>query len=67
LNQTIVSTTNGFADRYVEGTSAAAPHVAGVAALLVGSGLATTPAEVTRAMEVSALDLEPSIALRGEL
>ena len=57
LNQTMITTTNGFTDRYVQGTSAAAPHVSAVAALLVGSGLATTPAQVRAALETSALDL----------
>lgn len=54
LQQTMVSTTNGFVDHFLDGTSAAAPHVAAAAALLVGSGLATTPAQIRRALESSA-------------
>ncbi|MDP9441513.1 MAG: S8 family serine peptidase, partial [Actinomycetota bacterium] len=40
--QTFVGTLDGFCHCQVEGTSAAAPHVAAVVALLVSSGLATT-------------------------
>lgn len=57
LAQSMVYATNGFGDQMVEGTSAAAPHVSAVAALLIGSGLATTPAQVRKALEASALDL----------
>jgi serine protease len=59
LNQTMVYSTDTFGEQAVEGTSAAAPHVSGVAALLIGSGLATTPAQVRRALVGSALDLGP--------
>jgi len=59
LNQSMVYSTNGFGDQVVEGTSAAAPHVSAVAALLIGSGLATTAAEVRRSLVASALDLGP--------
>lgn len=59
LAQSMVYATNGFGDQAVQGTSAAAPHVSGVAALLIGSGLATTPAQVRQALEASALDLGP--------
>lgn len=59
LNQSMVYATNSFGDLPVEGTSAAAPHVSAVAALLIGSGLATTPAQVRRALETSALDIGP--------
>jgi serine protease len=60
LSNSMLYGTNSFGDIPVDGTSAAAPHVAGVAALLIGSGLATTPAQVRRALEDSALDLGPS-------
>jgi len=59
LANTMVYGTRSFGDVPVQGTSAAAPHVSGVAALLIGSGLATTPAAVRRALEVSALDVGP--------
>jgi len=59
LAESMVYSTNGFGDLLVEGTSAAAPHVSGVAALLIGSGLATTPEQVRRALESSAVDLGP--------
>ena len=57
LAQSMVYDTNRFSEQAVEGTSAAAPHVSAVAALLVGSGLATTPAAVRQALQSSALDL----------
>ncbi|MBW3556343.1 MAG: S8 family serine peptidase, partial [Actinobacteria bacterium] len=57
--QSFVGTLDGFCHCQVEGTSAAAPHVAAVAALLVGSGLATTAAQVRHALVSSALDLGP--------
>jgi uncharacterized repeat protein (TIGR01451 family) len=54
---TFVETLDGFCFCQKEGTSSAAPHVGGVAALLVASGLATTPAQVRQALVTSALDL----------
>ena len=54
---TFVETLAGFCYCQKEGTSSAAPHVGGVAALLVASGLATTPAQVRHALVSSALDL----------
>ncbi|MBW3614642.1 MAG: S8 family serine peptidase [Actinobacteria bacterium] len=57
--QSFVGTVDRFCHCQVEGTSAAAPHVAGVAALLVGSGLATTAEQVRHALVSSALDLGP--------
>jgi Subtilase family len=41
-----------------EGTSAAAPHAAGVAALLLEANPNATPEQVYQALEVSALDME---------
>ncbi len=57
VNQSMAYVTNGFGELAVEGTSAAAPHVSAVAALLIGSGLATTAAQVRQALEASALDV----------
>ncbi len=42
---------------YLSGTSMATPHVAGIAALLIGKGTATTPAQIREALICSALDL----------
>ncbi|MFP5378078.1 MAG: S8 family serine peptidase, partial [Acidimicrobiia bacterium] len=50
LQQTMAFSTNAFTDVQLDGTSHAAPHVSGVAALLVGSGLATTATEVRQAL-----------------
>jgi serine protease len=44
---------------FIEGTSSAAAHVSGVAALLVASGRTTTPEEVRDALVSSAEDLGP--------
>lgn len=54
----ILSTT--FPDGYEQkdGTSMAAPHVAGVAALVWARGLATTREDVMQALQCSALDLD---------
>ncbi|MDP9403793.1 MAG: S8 family serine peptidase [Actinomycetota bacterium] len=57
LQQTVAFSTNSFSGVQLEGTSQAAPHVTGAAALLVGSGLATSPTEVRHALETSAADL----------
>ena len=54
---TFVETLDGFCYCQKEGTSSAAPHVGAAAALLVASGLATTPAQVREALVSSALDL----------
>ncbi|HWC11068.1 MAG TPA: S8 family serine peptidase, partial [Acidimicrobiales bacterium] len=54
---TFVETLDGFCFCQKEGTSSAAPHVGGVAALLIASGLATTPAQGRHALVSSALDL----------
>lgn len=57
--QTFVQRPDGFCHCEVEGTSAAAPHVAAIAALLVASGRATTPSQIRHALVSSALDLGP--------
>jgi len=41
---------------YMEGTSMAAAHVSGVAALLIANGNAASPAEVRQALEFTAED-----------
>jgi PKD repeat protein len=46
--------------RFTEGTSMAAAHVSGVAALLIANGNATSPAEVRQALESTAEDKDIS-------
>ncbi len=61
-----VNTTFFYADSSVDaddwpnffGTSAAAPHAAGVAALMRQAGPASTPAEIYSALEATAIDME---------
>lgn len=45
-----------FGYYFFQGTSMAAPHVAGVAALLIESGVATTPDEIRQALQETAKD-----------
>ena len=49
----------GYADRSWSGTSMASPHVAGVAALALAAGRATTAVGVARLLTRTALDLGP--------
>lgn len=42
---------------FFQGTSMASPHVAGAAAVLISSGVATTPDEVRQRLNATALDL----------
>lgn len=49
-----------FSYWFFQGTSMASPHVAGVAALLIGNGMATTPDQVRTALQGTALDLGAS-------
>ncbi len=57
LQQTFGSSTNDWAYYFFQGTSMASPHVAGVAALIISSGAASTPDEVRTALESTADDL----------
>lgn len=56
---TIWSKDNGDTYMFLQGTSMAAPHVAGVAALLYASGK-TTPEEIREALKNTAKDLGPA-------
>ncbi len=53
----ITRRTKDFAYWYFDGTSMAAPHVSGVAALLIAYGNAVTPAEVRVVLQETAEDL----------
>jgi len=59
LQQTFASSRQlcSFAYYFFQGTSMAAPHVSGVAALLLAKGNATTPDEVRAALQETAEDL----------
>jgi serine protease len=52
--------TSDFGYWFFEGTSMAAPHVSGVAALLIAQGVAVTPGEVRAALQETAEDKGPS-------
>ncbi len=56
LQQTFSGSRNNWGYYFFQGTSMAAPHVAGVAALLVGTGV-TAPADVRARIQNSAKDL----------
>jgi serine protease len=59
LQQTFTSDPNDFAYWFFQGTSMAAPHVSGVAALLASHGV-TTPDQIRKAIESTARDLGPT-------
>jgi len=60
LQQTFGNRTNDWGYYFYQGTSMATPHVAGVAALVIANGNATTPDEVRSALESTADDLGAS-------
>lgn len=49
--------TGDFGYWFLQGTSMASPHVAGVAALLIANGNATSPSQVQTALQETAMDL----------
>lgn len=55
--QETFDSTGSFGYWFFQGTSMASPHVAGVAALLISSGVATAPDDVRTALESTAKDL----------
>jgi len=59
LAQTLKGGPSQFCFCFTASTSAAAAQVSGVAALLVGSGRARTPAEIRAALRAGARDLGP--------
>ncbi|MDW7657917.1 MAG: S8 family peptidase, partial [Bacillota bacterium] len=46
-----------FSYYFFQGTSMASPHVAGVAALIISKGIATSPADVQKVLQDTAVDL----------
>lgn len=60
LQQTFGADPTVFDYWFYQGTSMAAPHVSGVAALLVANGVATSPDEVREVLQSTALDIGDS-------
>lgn len=56
LQQTFSSSPTSFGYWFYQGTSMAAPHVSGVAALLLASGVATSPQQVRNTLQATAED-----------
>ena len=56
LQQTFGNNPTDWGYWFYQGTSMAAPHVSGVAALLIANGVATTPDEVREALQSTAED-----------
>lgn len=59
LQQTFGSSTGDMGYWFYEGTSMAAPHVSGIAALLLANGVVSTPGEVREALQSTAEDHGP--------
>ena len=57
LQNTFSNTLNNFGYYFYQGTSMASPHVAGVVALLISSGKATTTSTIRQTLESTAYDL----------
>lgn len=60
LQQTFSGAYSNFSYYFYQGTSMATPHVAGIAALVIANGKATTTSAVRKAIENSAEDLGPA-------
>lgn len=60
LQQTFSRSPSDFGYYFYSGTSMAAPHVAGVAALLHAAGVATQPNDIESTLAASARDVGPS-------
>ncbi len=60
LQQTFSTTGSGYSYRFLEGTSMASPHVAGVAALLLSRQPDASPAQIKNLLMSTALNLGPS-------
>ncbi|OGZ41615.1 MAG: hypothetical protein A3C80_00225 [Candidatus Ryanbacteria bacterium RIFCSPHIGHO2_02_FULL_45_43] len=60
LQQTFNNRPYSFGYFFYQGTSMATPHIAGVAALVISSGIATTPDQVRLALQSTADDLGDS-------
>jgi len=60
LQQTFGSTYNDWGYWFYQGTSMAAPHVSGVAALVISYGVASTPDEVRNVLQTTAKKLGPT-------
>src|SRR3989344_8109038 len=60
LQQTFGNNVGSFSYYFYSGTSMATPHVAGVAALIISAGKASTPADVQTLLQNTADDLGPT-------
>lgn len=60
VQQTFSGRYNGWGYYFITGTSMSSPHVAGVAALVISHGIASTPDEVREVLETTAEDKGPA-------